>query len=46
VPKEVEQINVYLFIDTYKSNKTQNGLNEMRENDSEMKMSMKVNNKA
>jgi len=34
VPKKFEQINDYLFIDTYKSNKSDT--NEMRVNDSEM----------
>jgi len=29
VPKKVEQINDYLFIDTYKSNKIIIGVNEM-----------------
>jgi len=38
VPKEVEQINDYLFIDTYKSNKLKIGKNKMRVHDSEMKM--------
>jgi len=38
VPKKVEQINDYLFIDTYKSNKIKIGVNEMRVNDSEMNM--------
>jgi len=33
-----EQINVYLFIDPYKSNKIKIGMNEMRVNDSEMSM--------
>jgi len=36
VPKRVEQINYYLFIDTYKSNNIKIGVNEMRVNDSEM----------
>jgi len=36
VPKKVEQINDYLFIDTYKSNKIKTGVNEMTVNDSEM----------
>jgi len=36
VPKKVEQINDYLFIDTYQSNKIQIGVNEMPVNDSEM----------
>jgi hypothetical protein len=30
VPKKVEQINDYLFIDTYKSNKIKIGMNETR----------------
>jgi len=38
VPKIVEQINDYLFIDTYKSNKMKIGMNEFRVNDSEMSM--------
>jgi len=38
VPKKVEQINDYLFIDTYKSNKIKICVNEMRVNDSEMNM--------
>jgi len=36
VPKKVEQINDYLFIDTYKSSKIKIGMNEMKVNDSEM----------
>jgi len=36
VPKKVEQINDYLFIDTWKSNKIQIGVDEMTVNDSEM----------
>jgi len=36
VPYRVEQINDYLFIDTYKSNKILIGGNEMTVNDSEM----------
>jgi len=36
VPKKVEQINDYLFTDTYKSNKIQIGVNKMMDNDSEM----------
>jgi len=32
---KVEQINDYLFIDTYKSNKIKIRMNEMRVNDSE-----------
>jgi len=36
VHKKFEQINNYLFIDTYKSNKIQIGRNEMRMSDSEM----------
>jgi len=39
VPKKVEQINDYLFIDTYKSNNIIIGLcrvNDMTVNDSEM----------
>jgi len=33
-----EQINDYLFIDTYKSDTIKIGVNEMRVNDSEMSM--------
>jgi len=36
VPKKVEQINDYLFIDTYKSNNLKIGVNDMTVNDSEM----------
>jgi len=36
VPKKVEQINDYLFIDTYKSNNMKIGVNDMTVNDSEM----------
>jgi len=36
VPKYVEQINDYLFIDTYKSNKIKVGVNDMTVNDSKM----------
>jgi len=36
VPKKVEQINDYLFIDTYKSNKINVCVNDMTVNDSEM----------
>jgi len=36
VPKQVEQINDYLFIDTYKSNNIKIGVNDMTVNDSEM----------
>jgi len=36
VPKKVEQINDYLFINTYKSNNIKIGVNEMTVNDSEM----------
>jgi len=35
VPKQVEQINDHLFIDTYKSNNIKIGVNDMT-NDSEM----------
>jgi len=35
-PKKVEQINDYLFIGTYKSNKIKIGMIETRVNDSEM----------
>jgi len=37
-PKKVEQINDYLFVDTYKSNKIKVGMNEIRANDSKMCM--------
>jgi len=36
VPKKVEQINDHVFIDTYKSNIIQIGVNDMTVNDSEM----------
>jgi len=36
VPKKVEQINDYLFIDTYKSINIKMGVNDMTVNDSEM----------
>jgi len=36
VPKKVEQINGFLFIDTYKSNNVKIGVNDMTVNDSEM----------
>jgi len=36
VPKKVEQINDHLFIDTYKSNNIQIGVNDMTLNDSDM----------
>jgi len=36
VPKKVEKINDYLFIDTYKSNNIKIGVNDMTVNDSEM----------
>jgi len=35
VPKEVEKINDYFFIDTYKSNNIKIGVNDMTVNDSE-----------
>jgi len=38
VPKKVEQINDYLFIDTYKSNILEFGMNAMRVNHCEMSM--------
>jgi len=38
VPKKVEQINDYLFIDTYKSNNIKIGMNDMTVNDSKMCM--------
>jgi hypothetical protein len=37
-PKKDEQINDYLFIDTYKLNKITIGMNEMRMYDIEMSM--------
>jgi len=36
VPRKVEQINDYVFMDTYKSNKIKIGVNEMTVNGSEM----------
>jgi len=36
VPKNVEQINDHLFIDTYKSNNIKIGVNDMTVNDEEM----------
>jgi len=36
VPKNVEQINDHLFIDTDKSNSIKIGVNDMTVNDSEM----------
>jgi len=36
VPTKVEQINDYLFIDTYKSNKIKVGVNDMTVKDSKM----------
>jgi len=36
VPKKVEQINDYVFTDTYKSNNIKIGVNDMKVNDSEM----------
>lgn len=36
--ENVEQINHHLFIDNYKQNKIQNGMNEMMVNDSGMSM--------
>jgi len=36
VPKNVEQINDYLFVDTHKSIEKKIGMNEMKVNDSEM----------
>jgi len=36
LPKKVEKSNDYLFIDTYKSNNIQIGVNDMTVNDSEM----------
>jgi len=42
VPKEVEQINDYVFIDTYKSDQIKKiGLNKMTVNDSEMCVRLK-----
>jgi len=40
VPKKFEQINDFLFIDTYKSNKIKIGVNEITVNDSEMCVSL------
>jgi len=42
VPKKVKQINDYIFIDTYKSNTINIGLNEMMVSDG--KMSLRWNN--
>jgi len=36
MPKKVDQINEYLFIDTYKSYKIKIGVNDMTVNDSKM----------
>jgi len=36
VPKKVEQINDHLFINTYKSNNINIGVNDMTVNDNEM----------
>jgi len=36
VPKKVEQINYHLFIDIYKSNNINIGVNDMTVNDGEM----------
>jgi len=36
VPKNVEQVNDHLFIDTYTSNNIKIGVNDMTVNDSEM----------
>jgi len=36
MPKRVEQINDYLFIDAHKSNNIKIGVNDMTVNDSEM----------
>jgi len=36
VPKKFEQINEYLFIDTYKSNNIKVGVNDMTVKDSEV----------
>jgi len=41
VPKKVEQINYHLFVDTYKSNKIQVGVNNVTVNDSEMCVKLK-----
>jgi len=41
VPKKVEKINNHLFIDTYKSNNIQIGVNDMTVNDSEMRVRWK-----
>jgi len=40
--KTVEEINDYIFIDSYKSNKIKIGVNEMTLNDSEMCVRMCV----
>jgi len=40
-PKKVEQINDHLFIDTYKSNNINIGLNDMTVNDSKMSVRWK-----
>jgi len=39
--KKVEQINDYLFIDTYKSNNIRIGVDDMTVNDSEMSVKWK-----
>jgi len=36
VPKQIEQYNDYLFIDTYKSNNIKIGVNDMTVNTSKM----------
>jgi len=36
VPKNVEQLNDYLFIETYKSNNIKIGMNDMTVNDNKM----------
>jgi len=41
VPKQVEQINDHLFIDTYKSNNMKIGVNDMTVNDSEVSVRWK-----
>jgi len=38
VSKNVEKINDHLFIDTYKANNTQIGVNDMAVNDNEIRV--------
>jgi len=42
VPKKLQKINDYLFTDTNKTNEIQMGVNEMRVNDSKMRMRTKL----